>query len=112
MSGERLNSILNRVSRYAKGIFGANLKEVILYGSYARGNYDAESDIDVMILVDMPSEQLRKYRQDFSYFAADLGLESEILISTTLQSKAHFDKWRENVGYFHDVDIEGMRISA
>jgi predicted nucleotidyltransferase len=112
MSDERLNSILHRISQFAKSVFGAHLKEVILYGSYARGDYDAESDVDVMILVDMSSEQLRKYRQDFSYFAADLGLESGILISTTLQNKAYFDEWRETIGYFHDVDREGVRVSA
>jgi predicted nucleotidyltransferase len=112
MSDERLNSILSRVSQFARSVFGASLDEVILYGSYARGDYDDESDIDIMILVDLPSEQLRKYRQDFSYFAADLGIESGVLVSTTLQSKAHFDEWRENVGYFHDVDIEGVRVIA
>jgi predicted nucleotidyltransferase len=112
MSDERLNSILNRVFRFAKSVFGTKLNDVILYGSYARGDYDSESDIDVMIIVDMPNDQLRNHRTEFSYFAADLGLESDILISTTLQCKSHFDKWRGNVGYFHDVDREGVRISA
>ena len=32
-------------------IYGNHLKTVILYGSYARGDYTADSDVDLMILV-------------------------------------------------------------
>lgn len=32
-------------------IYGLHLKSVILYGSYARGDYTPESDVDIMILV-------------------------------------------------------------
>jgi predicted nucleotidyltransferase len=111
-TNERLNMILNRIFRFAQATFGAKLDEVVLYGSYARGDYDAESDVDIMVLVDMPNERLSKYRRVCSYFAADLGVESDILISITLQSKSYFDEWRSGVGYFHDVDKEGVRINA
>lgn len=32
-------------------IYGLHLKSVILYGSYARGDYTPESDVDIMILL-------------------------------------------------------------
>jgi predicted nucleotidyltransferase len=112
MAVGQLNEILNKVLLFSKDTFGAKLEDVILYGSYARGDYDDESDVDIMILVDMPAEELRKYRKDFSYFAADLGVETDVLISTTLQSKSYFETWRVHAGYIHDVDREGVRISA
>ena len=39
-------------------IYGLHLKSVILYGSYARGDYTPESDVDIMILVDMSDLEL------------------------------------------------------
>lgn len=39
-------------------IYGSHLKSVILYGSYARGDYTPDSDIDIMLLVDLPTEEI------------------------------------------------------
>ena len=36
-----------------KVILEQNLSKVIIYGSYARGDYHANSDVDIMILVDL-----------------------------------------------------------
>ena len=46
----QLNEILERVVGGSKTLFGDNLDSVILFGSYARGDYDDESDIDIMIM--------------------------------------------------------------
>ena len=46
-----LSELLKRaVSKY-KSIFGDSLVQVILYGSYARGDFDEESDVDIVALV-------------------------------------------------------------
>ena len=45
-------------------LFGSRLEKVLLYGSYARGEQDEESDIDVMAPVDLPREQLETNRHD------------------------------------------------
>lgn len=42
-----------------KKIYGLHLKSVILYGSYARGDYTPDSDVDIMLLVDLNMEHFR-----------------------------------------------------
>lgn len=37
-----------------KDIYGKHIKQIILYGSYARGDFHSDSDIDIMVLVDLP----------------------------------------------------------
>ena len=43
-----------------KTILGQNLSKIILYGSYARMDYDASSDVDIMILVTLSDEEIKK----------------------------------------------------
>ncbi len=43
-------------------LFGKRIKKIILYGSYARGDFNKNSDIDLMILTDLDDEELKKYR--------------------------------------------------
>ena len=48
MSDDRYNILLG-FSRGVKNILGKNLRKVILYGSYARGDYNDNSDVDTMV---------------------------------------------------------------
>ena len=41
-------------------IYGEYLKTVILYGSYARGDYTENSDIDIMVLLDLSDMEIKK----------------------------------------------------
>ena len=52
--------IIMSFARKVRRILGKNLKQVILYGSYARGDYNSSSDVDVMILVKMSDNEIKK----------------------------------------------------
>ncbi len=49
---ENIESILREVKQGLKEIYGKRLKKIILYGSYARGDADEGSDIDLIILLE------------------------------------------------------------
>lgn len=105
-----LNSVLNQLTEYSKHVFGDSLKSVVLYGLYARGDYDDESDIDVMLMIDMPPEELRKKRKQITHFCADINVENGIFISPKLQSIELFDKWKDVLPFYKNVETEGIRI--
>ena len=44
-----LNSILQKLTQIYRSVYGENLVQVILYGSYARGDYHTDSDVDVLL---------------------------------------------------------------
>ena len=103
-----LDILLNRITDYSREVFGEKLKSVILYGSYARGDYNDDSDIDVMIMVDMPPDELGKYRWDFSCFCADLNVENDVLITSKLQSAPLFDQWKNTLPFYKNVIKDGV----
>lgn len=105
-----LNDLLLQVARHSKEVFGDKLEKVILYGSYARGDYDEESDIDVMIMVDLPPEKLSKYREKILDFCVDLNLEHLVVIMPKLQSKQLFEEWKAVLPFYQNVLKEGIPV--
>jgi predicted nucleotidyltransferase len=52
MSTEDLKHLLAELKQGLSKIYGQQLTALLLYGSYARGEQDAESDLDILIILD------------------------------------------------------------
>jgi predicted nucleotidyltransferase len=80
MDEQKINSIVQRCKEVLSQYYGARLQGVILYGSIARGDADAGSDIDLLVLLSTPFDYFTELRQivDLLY---PIQLESEQLIS-------------------------------
>ncbi|MEK7273821.1 MAG: nucleotidyltransferase domain-containing protein [Candidatus Desantisbacteria bacterium] len=105
-----INIIINELIEKVSPIFGDRLKKVILYGSYARGDYDAESDVDVMFLVDKQEEELRKDVKKVIRLETEIGLQYDIFISPLLQSYAKFLKYLPDLPFYQNIEKEGIVI--
>ncbi len=69
------------VSQYVEvlcKIYGKHLKTVILYGSYARGDYTKDSDIDIMVLLDLSDIDIKKYRHELSGATYDFNMDYDV----------------------------------
>ena len=104
--------ITKSIAALARETFGEKLRSVILYGSYARGDYDEESDMDIMILVDLPMEELSRYREPFIQLESNLGLEYNIVIVATLKDTRTFDEYLEVMPFYQNVEREGIKIAV
>lgn len=111
-SQQQLTGIIERLIGDAKAIFGDSIHEVILYGSYARQDADDESDIDIMVLLDLPREQLPVYRRSLAEISGNLLFEFGVVVSPVLESKAFFERNRETYPFFRNVDQEGVRYAS
>ena len=104
----QLNRITKEVARGAKDVLGDKLFKVILYGSYARGDYRETSDIDLLILLDINREKLT-YSEKFKITSPiyDIGLETDTLISPKIYSKIGWARHRVTP-YYENVNKEGI----
>ena len=81
---------------------------MILYGSYARGDFRPDSDVDIMILLDMSDLELKEYSQQLSYMTYDFNLDNDIDIKPIAKSEAHFRKWIVNYPFYANIHSEGV----
>jgi predicted nucleotidyltransferase len=81
--------------------------EVILYGSYARGEQTEESDIDLLILLDK-DEVSFKEEKDISFPLYDIELDSGVLISPYILSKKKWHTRHSITPFYDNVMREGV----
>lgn len=93
-----------------KSIYGFHLKSVILFGSYARGDYHENSDVDIMILLDLPDMNIKEYRHQLSEMTYDFNMDHDLDIKPIAKNEMHFEKWLGVYPFYTNVDQEGVRL--
>lgn len=93
-------------------MYGEKLIKVILYGSYARGDYNSESDIDIVAIVQGNREQLQQQLKKVWNHTADLELGYETILSATVVPYEELQKYRDDLPYYRNILNEGVEIIA
>jgi predicted nucleotidyltransferase len=81
--------------------------KVILFGSRARGDYEKESDWDLLILTSIPDTEENK--RILRYHLLDIELETEQAISTLIH---HHDNWKNYsiTPLYSIIEEEGIEV--
>ena len=108
----RINSVILEVVRAAKDTLGDRLDKVILFGSYARGDFDADSDIDICILANVPSEEETQWRRDINKLIPGIDLEYDILVSLRVINSSMFYNHINVLPFYKNVLQEGVEIDG
>ncbi|MEP7133315.1 MAG: nucleotidyltransferase domain-containing protein [Chloroflexota bacterium] len=106
-STPRRNLIAQKCKAVLANYYGKRLKNVILYGSTARGQASRTSDIDLLILLTPPLDYFTELRQlvDILY---PVQLESEKLISAKPVSVKDFELG--SISLYRNAKREGVAV--
>lgn len=88
-------------------IYGDRLRSVYLYGSYARGDYRDDSDVDVLIVLEGPVKLSREIER-YNKVVAEICLRYDLLISTMPVAEETF--LTGSPTFFEPVHREAVRL--
>ncbi len=87
---------INRFVQECSKLLGKRLKKIILYGSYARGDYNNSSDIDILVLTDYKQSQFYSVLKKLSSMTYDItNYNSEI----------------DTIPFYSNIQKEGVVLS-
>lgn len=109
---QSLIEVLKKYVEDVSKIYGEKLRTVILYGSYARGDFRPDSDIDIMILVDLSDDEIRNKGHILSDLTFDYNFNNDLEIMPIVKNLHHFNKWLRSYPFYNNVKNEGVELYA
>lgn len=109
---EQVQMIMKKFASQVKQILGETLCRIIIYGSYARGDFTENSDVDVMVLTTLTDEESSSISYQLYDLAFDYQMEYGIDISVMVKNEAQFNYWLGALPFYDNVNREGIVING
>lgn len=107
---EKIKNITSEVYEELIKLYGAKIERIILYGSYARGDFNLESDVDIMILLNCNQKEIMQKRKEISRIASRIGLKNDIMISLLARNSDDYKNSMKHQPLYQNIEKEGMVI--
>lgn len=107
----KINRMIIEFVKGVNEILGKRAKKIILYGSYARGDYNKSSDIDIMILTDLSDDEMYDFFIKISDMAYDIELKNNVMFSPLIKNIDNFNYWREALPFYMNVQRDGIILN-
>ncbi|MDP2896212.1 MAG: nucleotidyltransferase domain-containing protein [bacterium] len=103
----QITEILRELRQRLNSLYGENLRQLILYGSHARGDADEGSDIDLLIVLEVlddPEAELSR----IDPLASELCLKYDVLLTFDVISARDYPDW--NTPLLLNIRREGVPV--
>jgi len=108
INNEKINSVIPKIKKRIKKSFGDKVKKIILYGSYARGDYNKDSDVDILVIVD--DSNLHPYHEIRNELVSSLLDEYDLLFSIRINDEDTFTEYKDIIPFYKNVVKEGIPL--
>lgn len=110
LSEYQINNITQQIAQTYRSVYGADVVAIYLYGSYVKGNYDDESDIDIAAIVKGNRIDLQNKLKEIWDISADIGLENDVIVSPTVIPFGEYEEYKQKLPYYMNIQKEGKQI--
>ena len=107
-----MDEIISEYIEKIKEILEDDFERAVVYGSYARGEYNRESDVDIAIFTSRKAEEFYLLINQIAEITFEYGVQYDIILSPVFQNTADFQRMLKVVPYFQNIQREGIVIGA
>lgn len=105
-----LDKICKRVAESYKKAYGDDVQGIYLYGSYARGDFDEDSDLDFVANVNGERSSLQQKLYEVWDDTNSMDLEFDTVTQASVIPLKEFAKYKNSLPYYRNIAKEGRRI--
>ena len=106
-SQQEAMDILRETHQRCKALI-PEIKTAYLYGSYARGDYHAESDVDILLTADLPQKEIERRCMEIAQISSDISLAHDVTVSVCVKPKQSFSDYTSVLPFYRNVLKEGI----
>lgn len=106
----QIDIISKKMAQSYYSVYGDAIVEIILYGSYARGDNDEESDVDIVAIVNGNRIELQDKLKKVWDDSVEIGMEQDVVVSPTIIPLNEFEKYKDVLPYYRNIVKEGKKI--
>lgn len=100
---------INVFAERARQFLGGSLLEFSIFGSKVRGDFDKESDIDILLVIDTDDWHIQ---EEISKIAADVNMEFDCNISPVIYTKQEHEKNKYfRTLFVQEIEREGITLA-
>ena len=108
-----MNDIQSKLRPYVNILrekYPQELKKVVLFGSYARGDYKDYSDVDIFLVLDVPEKELSSYEKKIWEITDGYLEENEGFpyLSPIADALSNYRYWKKVMPLYRNIDKEGV----
>ncbi|ASJ03063.1 hypothetical protein A3L09_07245 [Thermococcus profundus] len=102
------HGVAEKFAEDVKKSFGNLVRDIILFGSVARGDYGSDSDIDVLVVVDADPWEIQKRISDL---VVGYLLKYGVYVSAKVVSLSEFELMKDiNTAFYTNIRREGVSL--
>ena len=106
MKNNTSDPIIKELSEALKNELGNRIKDIILFGSRARGDSSPESDYDLLVLVD---KETKEVEDRIFNIACEIGWKYNAVITTFVHDKSYYEN-KKYEPLFMNIRKEGVHV--
>jgi predicted nucleotidyltransferase len=110
LKNDLVQTVTSEVVEETKNLLQDDIYKIVLYGSYARGDFDNESDIDILIVLNSNMDKVRQYRKQVSRVASRVGLRNDVEVSLLLRDRETVEKGIQILPFYKNIMSEGVEL--